>query len=174
VCASNDCFAADEGPGNPYIKSIKAKVIELKGGLRKNPNDFQMQFRLAVCRARLHEYREAIAGFSQAINLSQSYLSANRKPGVNQTTGVLYLALSYENRASTYVRINEYQKAVGDFGRAIKIRPKYPPNYRNRAIIYERLGNQTKAKADYESYNGLIYLQQHKSERPATSSSTAK
>jgi tetratricopeptide (TPR) repeat protein len=129
--------------------------------LKKNPNDFQSQYRRAMRYVQLRDYPSAISDFTKSINVNRSILTAIKKPGVNKSPGLFYLAISYQNRGLTYLQMDEYEKGVHDLTRAIDLRPGYAPNYRSRAMILEKLGDTVKAKSDYEQYNALVYAKQH-------------
>ncbi|MGZ3593578.1 MAG: tetratricopeptide repeat protein, partial [Syntrophales bacterium] len=43
-----------------------------------------------------------------------------------------------------------YNLAIGDFNRAIDIKPKYADAYKNRGIAYNSLGNHNQAIEDFK------------------------
>jgi tetratricopeptide (TPR) repeat protein len=159
-CICTICFAKNAQHVDSDSERLHAKIAELSKILQKNPNDYQSEYRRAMCYLQLHDYPSAISDFTKSIEVSRSILRSNSKPGVNKSPTLFYLAISYQNRGSTYLRMDEYQKGVHDLTRAIDIRPSYAPNYKTRAMILEKLGDLTGAKADYEKYNGLVYSKQ--------------
>lgn len=55
-----------------------------------------------------------------------------------------------------YGETGQYQKAIDSFTKAIETDQKYEPAYRNRAEIYEKIGDTEKAKADRKKYQELV------------------
>src|SRR5260370_12005179 len=53
-------------------------------------------------------------------------------------------------RSSAYRDLGEYDKAVADFSRAVKLDPKYTPAWSNRGAVYSNhLGQHEQAVADF-------------------------
>ncbi len=62
-------------------------------------------------------------------------------------------APSYNNRAYTYMRIQDYNEALPDLNKAIELRPNYIQARMNRGDLYNYYGpvlNQKKALEDYD------------------------
>ena len=45
-----------------------------------------------------------------------------------------------------------YNQAILDYNKAIKLNPRYANAYYNRAIAYKKLGQSKKAAGDYNNY----------------------
>ena len=58
-----------------------------------------------------------------------------------------YLAYSY--RASVYVGLKDYYKAIDDANKSIEINPTYYYSYNNRGCAYLELGNYEQALSDF-------------------------
>jgi len=59
------------------------------------------------------------------------------------------LAKSYNNRGLTYSKLGNYEDAIADYTRAIRIDPDYANAYGNRGVAYNELGNYKDAIDDY-------------------------
>ena len=53
------------------------------------------------------------------------------------------------------MRKGEYEKALADFNEAIRLDPKYVLGYKNRAVLYERMGDKDRAAADRDKVKEL-------------------
>ena len=58
-----------------------------------------------------------------------------------------YLAYSY--RASVYVGLKEYARAIDDANKSIQIKPTYYYSYNNRGCAYLEMGNYEQALSDF-------------------------
>jgi tetratricopeptide (TPR) repeat protein len=59
------------------------------------------------------------------------------------------LALAYINRAAAYDNKGDYDRAIADYGNAIKLAPEDSSAYRYRAEVYKEKGDYDRAIADY-------------------------
>ena len=57
--------------------------------------------------------------------------------------------LSYYNKGNAYANLEQYEKAIADYSKAIEIDPKYTLAYINRGLAYANLKQYDKAIADY-------------------------
>jgi len=57
--------------------------------------------------------------------------------------------IAFNNRGNAYKFIGAYEKAIGDFNKAIEINPELELPYFNRGTVYEHLGEYNKAIADF-------------------------
>lgn len=80
----------------------------------------------------LGKREQAIADFSQAIDLSPK---------------VIYL---YRARALNYTALNRYQEAIADYTQAIKLSPNELSTYIRRGKVYRTLGQEAEANADFQ------------------------
>jgi tetratricopeptide (TPR) repeat protein len=58
-------------------------------------------------------------------------------------------AVAYYNRGLSYRRLDENDKALADYTKAIGYTPDDPEIYNNRGVVYEAMENYDKAVADY-------------------------
>ena len=58
--------------------------------------------------------------------------------------------MAYHMRGCAHAELDEFQKALEDFGRAIALDPEDVESLRNRAIMYLELGEPEKAVQDYD------------------------
>ena len=66
-------------------------------------------------------------------------------------------AITYYNRGMDSYNLGQYERAIQDFGDAIRIDPLYAKSYYNRGITYERLGKSTEAERDIAKAKELGY-----------------
>jgi tetratricopeptide (TPR) repeat protein len=83
------------------------------------------------------EYQLAIDLYSECINL------------LKNDTKNTNLASVYNNRGNAYSELGNYEDAIADYTRAIRIDPDYASAYYNRGIEYKNLKNYEDAIADY-------------------------
>ena len=57
---------------------------------------------------------------------------------------------SYFNRALTYGKKGQYDQAIADYNKAIKINPRFILAYKNRGIVMMKLGNTKMACSDWK------------------------
>jgi tetratricopeptide (TPR) repeat protein len=60
------------------------------------------------------------------------------------------LAEAYDNRAVGYRLKGDYDRAIQDYGQAIKLNGKFADAYNNRGVVYDRKGDFERAIADYD------------------------
>jgi curli production assembly/transport component CsgG len=58
-------------------------------------------------------------------------------------------AIAYSNRSAAYAQKNFLNKALKDSNEAIRIDPDFSLAYNNRGYVFELLGSNKKAAADY-------------------------
>jgi tetratricopeptide (TPR) repeat protein len=83
--------------------------------------------------------KEAVAGYTQAIALNPGYAEA------------------YNNRAYTYMRMQNYAPALQDLDQALRLRPDYLHALMNRGDIHNYYFEQDRKKA-IEDYNHILRL----------------
>ncbi len=76
-----------------------------------------------------------ISGCSKLINSKR----LNKKDTAN----------AYGNRGTAYGKKGEFDRAIADFGRAIKLNPKDADAYNNRGLAYENKGDREQVIVNY-------------------------
>lgn len=61
------------------------------------------------------------------------------------------LAIAYSNRGNSFLRRDEFEKAIKDYGQAIALDPRFANAYRNRGAANFNLGLYDKALPDYDA-----------------------
>ena len=59
-------------------------------------------------------------------------------------------ALAFDNRGDAYLSANDYDRAIADYGQAIRLDPARPAWWRDRGAAYERTGDVRDAIADFD------------------------
>jgi Tfp pilus assembly protein PilF len=161
LCIVPICLAKESQHVDLQAEPVHSAIAELSKSLQKNPKDYAARYRRAVFYGQLRDYPNAISDFSAAIKLNPCSTPSTKAAGNKKSVACFYLALSYQNRGLTYLRMEQYKKGLDDISKAITLRPEYAPNYQTRAMFLEKLGNIGGAKHDYERYNALVYEKQH-------------
>lgn len=115
-------------------------------------------------------YQEAIAAFSQAIELGFDPLNwayyyradAHLKLGESDQAIADYDltllhtpnpgpedAVTYVNRGVAYVKLGDFEQAIADFTQALTLRPDYDLAFLNRGLAYIQQGDTERAIADF-------------------------
>ena len=91
----------------------------------------------------LNQWNEAIADFSQAIEIDPRHASA------------------YQNRAFVYAMINDAEHASADASKVIELEPKNAKAYKIRGLSEEALGKWDAAIADFTQQIALVHSDDH-------------
>lgn len=137
--------------------SIKAdSLIGLKSKLRSS--DWRSLFKKGIAESLLKQYTASLNTYSRAIeaNPSNAFLYFNRSEVRAEmtdfvsaiTTGQSELPLNGDNTSST--RIYDYDEAISDLNKAIKLCPDFAHAYYNRANLLALSGKADAAIADYD------------------------
>lgn len=107
---------------------------EITNVTRRISDDNQNMYNYGIRGTKLADftlYQQAIADYSQAIDLEKNY------------------DLNYYNRGLAYNEVKEYQLAIRDFSKAIELNPDDEWNYNDRGNSYTALKQYDLAIADY-------------------------
>jgi len=89
--------------------------------------------------------------FPKAVESLTKILSA--PDGINPKN----LMSAYNVRALCYSQINQYDKALSDFEKALAIEPNNAEILGNRSFVYQAMGDIDKAKADAKAAKRIDY-----------------
>ncbi len=64
----------------------------------------------------------------------------------------LMAADAYNTRGNRHLELRQLERAIADFGEAVRLDSKYAVAYGNRAIAYKLQGNKAKAITDFEKF----------------------
>jgi tetratricopeptide (TPR) repeat protein len=67
----------------------------------------------------------------------------------NNSIDLIPLAIAYNNRGNTYARLNEQERAIEDYSKAIELNPNFADAYNNRGSAYAGLNEHRRAIEDY-------------------------
>ena len=59
-------------------------------------------------------------------------------------------AEAYINRGNSYAGLNQYERAIGDYDKAVELNPEYAEAYSNRGNSYAMLNQHERAIEDYD------------------------
>lgn len=106
--------------------------------------DDEIWYYLGNIYQRENNYAKAIEAYSQAIRYAQ-------KNGEDFELVYAY----YQNRASCYLKCNEFGKSIPDFSYVLKLKPDNGATYANRGIAYYKTGKRTEACRDWRKAQSL-------------------
>jgi tetratricopeptide (TPR) repeat protein len=161
--------------GKAYYKSGEylgavadfSKAIELAPG---NKEDYLGR---GMALSQIADYNRAIDDFAKAISLDPKYPDArywrafvNAKyrqdyvSALEDFTKVIglngaYVYDAYNGRGETYIKLNEFEKAISDFSLLLELAPDYWLAYYNRGLCYADVRQYQKAVDDFRRYLAL-------------------
>ena len=176
--------AMNEYPENGHIRKILANgyyvedkfdqaLYHLKFAIEKTDYNHSSVYELlGNCYADIGNPEEALIYFDQAIkkdplNIPARYhrglVLLELNPGLaiqdfdfcEMSQNHYILPLIYAPRGRAYGLINEYEKSIDDFTKAIEYHPNDPYNYLDRAVSNELIKNYDQAKIDREKAEEL-------------------
>lgn len=128
---------------------IRAKELCYNGlstlsWLGTTPENVDIIFTLACIYLKEGNYAQAIDYFKRFLSLREWYLkNLNMVPPMVDTLG--YDSAAYNGLGFCFGNLGEWQKAIDYFKKAVDSNPKYLPVYRNLALSYSSIGNNTDA-----------------------------
>ena len=127
---------AKAGVVNYNLKEYDEAKIDFDKAIELDANCEEARFYLALMAQDIEKNPHiAIAKYTELLESSSSY-----KPEI-----------VYTNRGSMYCEIGEYENAINDFSKAIKLNPNYISAYAKRADVYnEKLNDYGNAFVDYK------------------------
>ena len=124
---------------NPDLSSktdadYSSEVIDfLTSELSKNPNNYELLFSRGNGYLDLGKHQDAIIDYSKIISLNFEF----DIPSV------------YNNRGISYRGTGQFDLAINDFNKAIKLDANYRDAFNNRGMVLADLGKYKEAIADY-------------------------
>jgi tetratricopeptide (TPR) repeat protein len=159
---------------NELLEKVKSALSEekydevinfLSNDILHDRNNAELYCYRGFAWIRKRAYGEAIADFTQSIELNPEYVEAYYGRGNAQSENGNYAgaiadytiitkldkddARAYYNRGINQYKIRNYDKAIADYTRAIALNLKTPGVYNNRGVAWDDRGDHRKAITDY-------------------------
>ena len=158
---------------NDNFRDYEAAIADYNKSLEINPKFSWAYHNRALAYGRLKRWDEAIADYGRALEIDQNYASAYNgrawsyckigeyEAAVIDATRALKLMPNEANyldtRAEAYTGLKRYDDAIADLTKAIKLLPE-GWLYHNRGKVYQLMGDETKAQADFAKARKLGYV----------------
>lgn len=155
---------------NDHLRDYDAAIADYNKTIELNPKFSWPYLNRAIALGRLKRWDEAIADYGRAIELDQNYAAAyNGRAWSYCQIGKFEEALIdadralklkpneanfYDTRADAYMGLKRYEDALADLNIAIKLSPE-GWLYNRRGELYRLMGDEAKAKADFDKAKQL-------------------
>ena len=169
--------AIDAGIVTPKLFGNRGKCYALLGrfeealpdlskSLELEPKSAEIWYFKAFSGEKAGKMTEALGDYSKAIELNPNYVEAlvnrgllyykdnNFEQAVKDNTRALAIAAAgikpmiLVNRANALMQSGQLNEALGDLNEAVTIDPNYKRAYQSRAAVYQKLGQDAKARED--------------------------
>ena len=157
---------------NNHFRDYDAAIADYNKTLELNPKFSWPYLNRAIALGRLKRWDEAIVDYGRALEIDQNYAAAYNgrawsycqigkfEEAIVDADRAIKLkpneANFYDTRATAYIGLKRYDDALADMNIAIKLSPEGWLYY-NRGELYRLMGNEAKAKADFEQAKKLGY-----------------
>jgi tetratricopeptide (TPR) repeat protein len=165
-------FRAYRLRGKAYFKSGKYSdaAADFTKAMQLVPGNKEDYLGRGMALAQIVEYNRAIDDFAEAISLDPKYPDAyywrafvNEKYGQDYVSALedftkvidlngAYVYDAYNGRGETYIKLNEFEKAISDFSLLLGLAPDYWLAYYNRGLCYAGVRQYQKAVDDFRRY----------------------
>jgi len=151
---------------NHQKNNLKVAENLYKKILKKNPNDFQLNFLFGSLLLQTKNFDEAKHLFQKTLQIQPNHVNAHNNLGiVFKELGELQKAKSFYQKAIqiqpnhvgahynlgiVFDELNEFQKAIGCYEKAIQIQPNHVGAHNNLGNALKELGEYKKAIGFYE------------------------
>lgn len=126
----------DRGYAFIMLDKFEDAKKDLEEQLKRDPKDFKSLGNLIGLKKKLKLYEEALADYEILLEEFPD----------NPNSYILY-----NNRASLYQEINDYDKALIDANKSIELKGDYAIAFINRAELYMKMGDKLRACQDFET-----------------------
>lgn len=157
---------------NDHFRDFEAAIADYNKTIEINPKFSWPYMNRAIALGRLKRWEEAIADYGRAIELDQNYAAAyNGRAWSYCQIGKFEEALIdanralklkpneanyFDTRALAYTGLKRYEDALADLNTAIKLSSE-GWLYSRRGETYQLMGDEAKAKADFDKAKKLGY-----------------
>jgi tetratricopeptide (TPR) repeat protein len=151
------------------LKDYTGAIADYTKALEINPNSDQAYFARALAKKSIEMYDDAIADYTKAIELNPNESAYYQSRGhlknngtndyygaivdftiaIDKSTNPNYIADYYNSRGRAKALLKNFNEALSDYNKAIKIDANKPDYYSNRGFSKAKLSDYFGAIADY-------------------------
>lgn len=160
------------------IRDFENAIIDFKNAYKINSKDIYMLNGMALCMNNLGYSDSAIMIFNEAISIDSTFIIGYQNIGFvysgmekyeealkyfdfcvkNDTSPNAYL---FNNRGYIKMKMKDYEGALKDINKSLKMDSENSYAYRNRALVYIEMGNEKKACLDLKKALKLNYTMRY-------------
>ena len=118
-------------------------------GLRINPVSSEAYYNRGVAYEHLGNYEDAIADYIRAIEIIEQSLDPSLDPIQGLTFSSIAYVRAYNNKGRLHGILGNYEEAIADCTRAMKIDTNHASAYYERGLVYGYLKNYDDAIDDF-------------------------
>jgi tetratricopeptide (TPR) repeat protein len=148
------------------LSRFEEALPDLSKSLELEPKSAEIWYFRAFSSERTGKVTEALGDYSRAIDLNPNYVEAlvnrgllyykdnNFEQAIKDNTRALAIAapgikpMILVNRANALMQSGQLNEALGDLNEAVAVDPNYKRAYQSRAAVYQKLGQDAKARED--------------------------
>ncbi len=164
------------GLAHYQLGEYTAAVADYTEAIRINPHVASIYKNRAEAREQIGDRQGAIEDYSQAVKIDPHYAIADQECGfadenLEAETELIEPdnALAYKNRGDAYLDLEEYEKAIADYNRAINLNIHDADVYYNRGQVLLEIGDKQLAIMDFYQAADIYWkegkLVEHKNTR---------
>lgn len=135
------------------ITANEIRILESKVAMEEySPGFLQCTATLKAGKAQYQVHEDklilTVSAEGETVELTR-FGSSPRAATQNNRSKEQKLEVAYTNRGTAYLRKGQYNEAIGEYTKALKMNPGYAIAYCNRGMAYAKNGHYEKAVADY-------------------------
>lgn len=160
--------ALEKGNSAAWDQDWGRAATYYRQALDEKPNDFKALTNLGLALFEMREYKESLERYAKAAELfPKNPVSFEKQATLYELLGNNNLASKAASQAAElHLKQKDVQKAIESWGRAVATNPENLRPHTRLAMVYERLGQKSKAAIEYLNIASL--LQEKGQEKHAT------